>query len=85
MKDPLVYVQRVAERARLDEAPVVHATNGVMAAIRAEHYRRDRVLPWMVAASAAVAAGMSAQLFTIARALSNPLATLFHMSATLIP
>lgn len=85
MNDPLVYIQRVAEKARLDQTPAVRTSNGVMAAIRAETHRNDRVLPWMVAAAAAVAAGMSAHLFTIARALSNPLAALFHMSATLIP
>jgi hypothetical protein len=85
MHDPLAYVERVAEKARQDAAPIVCTANQVVAAIRAETYRSDRMLPWMVAAAAAVAAGMSAQLFTIVRALSDPLAALFQMSAALIP
>jgi len=85
MHDPLAYIERLAEKARQDRAPAVHTANQVVAMVRAHAFRSDRVLPWMVAAAAAVAAGMSAQLFTIVRALSNPLAALFHMTATLIP
>lgn len=85
MSDPLSSIDRLVQLARQEHAPTVHTAERVIAALRAERHRDDRVLPWMAAASAAVAAAMSAQLFTIARALSNPLAALFHMSATLIP
>ncbi len=85
MKDHLTYITRMAERARLEPVPDVHAATAVMAGLRSEVRQNDRVLAWMAAASAALAAGVSAYSLTILRALSDPLATLFQMSATLIP
>ncbi len=85
MRDPLDSLSALAAQARCEPVPTVRVADRVVARICAHAQRADRVLPVMVAAAAALAAAMSAQLVAIVRALNNPLAAFFHLSATLVP
>lgn len=85
MDDFLVRLERVARVARREPSPRVDVVERVLAALPAPAPHTPRLLLWMTGVAAAAAAGSCAQLFSIVRALRDPLVALVRSSAALIP
>lgn len=85
MSDPLIYVDRLAARARQENAPVVDTTARVLLQIQRHQRRMVRPLAFVAAGSLALAAGIAVLIVPLIQSITDPLGALFQIGAGMLP
>lgn len=85
MNDPLDYIDRLAQRARQEEAPHGDVTHRVMQRLHEAENRLTTPLILLTAGYAAAASVAVVYGFMLLNAIDSPLSTIFHVAAASMP
>ncbi len=85
MNDVLKYIDKLAQRARQEEAPHADVTHRVMQRLHEADNRLTKPLILMATGFAAAASVAVVYGFVLLNTMNSPLSTVFHVAAASMP
>lgn len=85
MSDSLIYVDRLAARARQESIPSVDTARQVLIQIQQHQRRIVRPLAFVAAGSLALAAGIAVFIVPLIQSIMDPLGAVFQVGAGMLP